>query len=149
MEILALAPQDFLPAWQRVDSWFEREVHDLVHPVFFHHFGGYAVKEDGELIGFLIGLRSQRNRDVAYIHLVAIHPQRRGQGIATNLYQRFEQQARSWGCGLIEAITTPDNEAALAFHSSRDFRETLVKDWAGPGEDRMVLRKRLDPSLSG
>lgn len=144
MEVMQLGPEDFLPAWQRVDDWFGETVHEPVHPVFFHHFGGYAVKEEnGELIGFLIGLRSQRDRDVAYIHLVAIHPDRRGQGIATNLYERFEQQARLWSCERIEAITTPDNPAALAFHESRGFRRRLVEDWAGPGQDRIVLTKRL------
>ena len=149
MEVLRLSPQDFLPAWERVDSWFGEEVHHLLHPAFFHHFGGYAVKEDGELIGFLVGLHSQRDRDVAYIHLVAIHPDRQGQGIGTNLYNRFERQARSWGCTVIEAVTTPDNKGALAFHAAQDFRQELAKDWAGPGEDRIVLRKRLDPVSTG
>lgn len=59
MEVLALSPQDFLPARERVDAWFGQEVHHLLHSVFFHHFGGHAVKEDGELIGELGGDRAR------------------------------------------------------------------------------------------
>ena len=145
MEVLPLSPDDFLPAFERVDAWFGETVHEPVHPVFFHHFGGYAVKEDGELIGFLMGFRSQRDPDVAYIHLAAIHPDRRGEGIGSNLYDRFERQAETWGCTWIEAVAGPHNEAGVEFHQSKGFWKELVSDWAGPGEDRWVLRKRIAP----
>ena len=143
MVVLPLGPDDFLPALQRVDEWFGETVHEPVHAVFFHHFGGYSVKEDDELIGFLMGFRSQSDPDVAYIHLAAIDPARRGEGIGSNLYERFERQAQAWHCVWIEAIAGPDNQAAVDFHESKGFWKEKVKDWAGPGEDRWVLRKRL------
>jgi GNAT superfamily N-acetyltransferase len=147
MIVRPLSPDDFLPALQRVDQWFGETVHEPVHPVFFHHFGGYAVKEGDDLIGFLMGFRSQRNRDIAYIHLAAIHPDRRGEGIGSNLYDRFERQAHAWGCAWIEAVAATENMAALDFHESKGFWKELVKDWAGPGQDRWVLRKRIAPPV--
>ncbi len=147
MLVRALAPSDFLQAWERVDAWFGETVHEPVHPVFFHHFGGYAVVEEDELIGFLIGFRSYTNRDVAYIHIAAVHPDRRGEGIGSNLYERFERQAHTWGCTWIEAVADPKNQAAVEFHESKGFWKELVEDWAGPGSDRWVLRKRIAPAL--
>jgi len=145
--VRALSPEDFLPALQRVDEWFGETVHEPVHPVFFHHFGGYAVVEGEELIGFLIGFRSLSNKDVAYIHIAAVHPARRGEGIGSNLYERFERQVLAWGCTWIEAVAAPENEAAVEFHESKGFWKELVKDWAGPGQDRIVLRKRISPAV--
>lgn len=145
MEVLPLEPPDFLPLYERVDEWFGRQVHEELHPVFFHHFGGYSVREGEELVGFLLGLRSQRNRDVAYIHLVGIHPDHRGKGIGTHLYERFERQARVWGCDVIEAVTVPEDHSARSFHTGKGFREELVEDWAGEGRPRVRLRKRLGP----
>lgn len=144
MDVRPLGPEDFLPVCDVADAWFGRAMAHELHPIFFHHFGGYAVIDDGELVGFLIGLRSQRNPDIAFIHLVGIHPERRGRGIGSNLYERFERQARSWGCERIEAITTADNRDARSFHAARGFREEVVSDWAGRGDERIVLQKRLE-----
>ncbi len=144
MEVRPLGAQDFLPALACIDAWFGETVHEPVHPVMFHHIGGYAVDDDDRLIGFLIGFRSHTNKDVAYIHLVAIDPERRGQGIATNLYGRFERQARVWGCTMLEAVTHPANTRAIRFHEDRGFWTEVAQDWAGPGHDRVVMRKKLE-----
>ncbi len=146
MIVRPLGPDDFLPAWESVDAWFGEAIHEPVHPVFFHHFGGYAVEDEDQLIGFLIGFRSQADRDVAYIHVVAVHPERRGEGIAADLYARFERQAKSWGCTTLQAVTDPANEVALRFHEGQGFWKELVPDWGGRGEDRYVLRKRIEPA---
>ena len=147
MIVRALAPADFQPALRLVDEWLGETVYESVHPVFFHHFGGYAVEEDDELIGLLIGFRSFTDRDVAYIHLAAVHPDRRGEGIGSNLYERFERQAHTWGCAWIETVVDPTHEAGVEFHESKGFWKELAPDWAGPGNDRWVLRKRIAPAL--
>lgn len=142
----ALEGTDFYPALAKIDAWFGGAGYEPIHPVFFHHFGGYAVVDDDEnLVGFLIGFRSLRNADIAYIHVAVIDPERRKQGIGTELYDRFEKQARTWGCYTLEAVVEPSNARAVAFHTDRGFRERLEKDWGGDGIDRIVLQKSIEP----
>ncbi|MDH3540656.1 MAG: GNAT family N-acetyltransferase [Acidimicrobiia bacterium] len=148
MKVRPLDGQDFHSAAARIDDWFEDAGYEAIHPVFFHHFGGYAVEDDdGALAGFLIGFRSLRNGDIAYIHVIAIDPARRRQGIGTELYDRFEKQARVWNCYTIEAVAEPANTRAIAFHRQRGFKDRLVEGWGGPGIDRVVLQKSIQPEF--
>jgi hypothetical protein len=68
------------------------------------------------------------------------------------LYAHFEQFARSSGCTRLKAITSPVNALSIDFHKSigmlpsgePDSRGVpVVKDYAGPGRDRVVFIKEL------
>jgi ribosomal protein S18 acetylase RimI-like enzyme len=115
------------------------------HPIFMHEFGdGALVVRDGDrrVAGYLLGML-HTDRHVAYVHIVAVRQEHRGEGIATALYDRFEQLGRARGCVAIKAITRPDNELSIAFHQARGMTAELVEDYSGPGESRIVLRKPL------
>jgi hypothetical protein len=61
-------------------------------------------------------------------------------------------EARARGCRELKAITTASNERSLAFHRAfgmepvgedRDGEIPIARDYAGPGQDRVVLRMAL------
>ncbi len=115
--------------------------------LFFVHFEGTSFvvdAEDGQLAGFLIGFLSQTADNEAYIHFVGVDPERRGEGIGTSLYERFFDEARAHGRSVARCVTSPQNEASIAFHRQLGFEvDRVVAGYDGPGEDRLLLVRSL------
>ena len=86
-------------------------------------------------------------------------PSRRGQRAvpaarpgASSVRSFCEVFALIQGCTELKAITTPGNKESIAFHRSLGMELTgklnrdgvqVIKDYAGPGQDRVVFRKTL------
>lgn len=119
----------------------------ILPKLFFIHFEGtsfVAEGDDGELLGFVCGFLSQTADDEAYIHFVGIDPESRGTGLGRALYERFFEEARMNGRSVVRCVTSPVNQRSVAFHESLGFEvERVVEDYDGPGEDRVLLVKRL------
>ena len=115
--------------------------------LFFIHFEGtsfVAEGDDGELHGFVCGFLSQTADDEAYIHFVGVDPEEREAGLGRALYERFFEEARVNGRSVVRCVTSPVNQRSVAFHESLGFEvERVVPDYDGPGEDRVLLVKRL------
>jgi ribosomal protein S18 acetylase RimI-like enzyme len=132
----------------RVNVWWDgRDMAPMLPTLFFIHFDGTSfVAEDsnGELLGFLCGFLSQTEDDEAYIHFVGVSPEERGGGLGRALYERFFDEARSQGRNIVRCVTSPVNQRSVAFHQALGFEvERTVPDYDGPGEDRVLLVKRL------
>ena len=116
--------------------------------LFFEHFRDtsfVAEDEDGELVGFLCGFLSQTFPDEAYVHFVGVRPDRRGDGLGAELYERFFAAARATGRSVVRCVTAPVNEGSVTFHRRLGFEvEAEVPRYDGSGESRVLLRKRLD-----
>jgi ribosomal protein S18 acetylase RimI-like enzyme len=119
----------------------------MLPKLFFVHFEGTSFVVDdeaGQLAGFLIGFDSQSEPDEAYIHFVGVAPEQRGNGIGRALYERFFDEARSHGRTVVRSVTSPVNESSVAFHKAMGFEvERIAEDYDGPGEDRVLLVRRL------
>jgi ribosomal protein S18 acetylase RimI-like enzyme len=132
----------------RVNVWWGgREMAPILPRLFFLHFEGtsfVADDDEGELAGFVCGFLSQTDPKEAYIHFVGVSPARRGEGIGRMLYERFFAEARDQGRSLIRCVTSPVNEDSVAFHEALGFEvDRVAEDYDGPGEDRVLLLKRL------
>lgn len=141
-------PSDYGRVIGRVNVWWGgREMAPMLPQLFFLHFEGTSfVAEDdgGELAGFLCGFLSQTHEDEAYIHFVGVAPERRGQGVGHALYERFFDEVRAQGRSVVRCVTSPANESSVAFHDALGFEvDRVVPDYDGPGEDRVLLVKRL------
>jgi ribosomal protein S18 acetylase RimI-like enzyme len=127
--------------------WGGREMAPMLPKLFFIHFEGtsfVAEDDDDELAGFVCGFLSQAADDEAYIHFVGVDPERRGQGLGRELYERFFEEVRTNGRTVVRCVTSPLNDRSVAFHESLGFEvERVVPDYDGPGEDRVLLIKRL------
>lgn len=118
----------------------------MLPKLFFLHFDGTSfVAEDGEdLVGFLVGFLSQTEAEDAYIHFVGVAPERRGEGLGRDLYERFFDEVRAHGRSVVRCVTSPANRESVSFHEALGFEvERVVPDYDGPGEDRVLLVKRL------
>jgi ribosomal protein S18 acetylase RimI-like enzyme len=132
----------------RVNVWWGgREMAPMLPKLFFLHFEGtsfVAEDEEGDLTGFVCGFLSQTNSDEAYIHFVGISPDHRGKGLGRTLYERFFDEVRAQGRSVVRCVTSPVNERSVAFHEALGFEvERVAEDYDGPGEDRILLVKRL------
>ena len=141
-------PSDYGRIIGRINVWWGgREMAPMLPRLFFIHFEGtsfVAEADDGELAGFVCWFLSQAAEDEAYIHFVGVDPERRGEGLGRELYERFFEEARTNGRTLVRCVTSPLNERSVAFHESLGFEvEQVVPDYDGPGEDRVLLVKRL------
>ncbi len=119
----------------------------MLPKLFFIHFEGtsfVAEDEAGELAGFVCGFLSQTEDDEAYIHFVGVDPDVRGAGVGRALYERFFEEVREGGRSTVRCVTSPVNDRSVAFHESLGFEvERVVPDYDGPGEDRVLLVRRL------
>jgi ribosomal protein S18 acetylase RimI-like enzyme len=127
--------------------WGGRAIAGLAQRLFFDHFADTSLiaEDEHQLIGFLIGFLSQTHSDEAYIHMVAVHPDRRDSGLARDLYAHFFDLARRNQRATVTCITSPVNQGSIAFHVAMGFTSELHPDHDGPGNDRIVFSRDLDP----
>ncbi len=145
MRIRPAEPSDYAPVIAVVDHWWGgRPMAAMLPKLFFVHFRdtSFVVEDEGAVVGFLCGFRSQTHADEAYIHFVGVDPERRGAGIARALYERFFAAVAPRT--IVRAVTSPVNERSVAFHRALGFDvERVDEDYDGRGEARVLLVKHL------
>lgn len=150
MQIRQATADDHAVIAPRIDDWWGgRRMADMVPRLFFTHFSttSLVAEDDGEVVGFLVGLLSQSRPDEAYVHFVGVHPGYRGQGVARRLYDELFTRVRALGRTRVRCVTSPVNRASIAFHTRLGFTtepgDTTVggvpvtTDYDGPGQDRV------------
>ncbi len=147
MTIRHAEPQDHARVVAVVDEWWGgRSMSPLLPRLFLDHFAdtSLVVEDDGRLEAFLVGFLSPARPDEAYIHFVGVAPEQRGAGIGRMLYDRFFAEVREQGRSVVRCVTSPANEVSVAFHEALGFEvDRVAKDYDGPGEDRVLLVRRL------
>jgi ribosomal protein S18 acetylase RimI-like enzyme len=141
-------PSDYGRVIQHVNAWWGgREMAPMLPKLFFVHFEGtslVAETDEGVLAGFLVGFLSQTHADEAYVHFVGVAPEYRGRGLGRDLYEAFFEAVRKHGRTIVRCVTSPANDASVAFHDALGFEvEATAEDYDGRGESRLLLRKRL------
>lgn len=141
-----------------LDFWDHEEPKVRHHPMFVREFGdaALAVRDDGELVGYLLGIvssaRGEDGRPWAYVHMVAVRRSHRRRGLAEALYERFFDHCRRAGCSAVRATASPHNEQSYAFHSAIGMTPIdqgtvngvpVVPDYFGPGKPRVVFEITL------
>jgi len=92
LKIREIRESDYLPVITVLDEWWNgRQMADMLPRLFFKHFKdtSFVAEENEQILGFLIGFKSQTYLEQAYIHFIGIHPEHRGIGIGKNLYSKF------------------------------------------------------------
>ena len=112
---------------------------------------------DGRLAGFLIGLRPgldygsenyrwfcENYNDFGYIDRVAVDAAARRFGVASRLYEEFEQalgdEVDVMTC---EVNTRPPNESSMRYHETHGFRRVATQETEGGSKEVALLEKKL------
>ncbi len=145
MQIRHAEPADYVRVIAVVDQWWGgRAMAAMLPKLFFVHFRdtSFVMEDDGELVGFLCGFRSQTHEDEAYIHFVGVDPSHWGDGVGRRLYERFFAAVAPRT--IVRAVTSPVNERSVAFHRALGFDVDQVdENYDGAGEARVLLVRRL------
>ncbi len=136
---------DFPRARAVVDDWFGRPVGLVMHRLFFDQLGpsGVWLEADGEPVGFLLGLVSEAEPDLAYVHFHVVDPAWRGKGVGRMLYEAFGARAAARGCTRVRALAAPALEGSRRFHERLGFVGRFEPRYVGPGQDRIVYERPL------
>ena len=138
-------PADYARVIPVVDEWWGgRPMAAMLPKLFFVHFRetSFVVEEEGSVVAFLCGFKSQTFDDEAYIHFVGVDPSFRGAGLARSLYERFFEAVAPRS--VVRAVTSPRNERSVAFHRALGFEvERIEEDYDGRGESRVLLKRLL------
>ncbi len=129
-----------------VDDWWGRPILHALPRLFLDHFHRTSiVAESAEGIGgFLVGLMSPSEPDQAYIHFVGVHPRARSTGLGRIMYREFFGIARDHDRSIVQAVTSPINQASIAFHRRMGFTvKGPVPDYNGPGHDLVVFERSV------
>jgi GNAT superfamily N-acetyltransferase len=136
-----------------IDFWGDERTKSLHNPILLYEFGNsaYVAKEDNKVIGYLFGFISQ-TEPVGYVKFIGVRRSNQKRGIGRLLYEHFAEFARAKGCRELKAITSPTNKVSVAFHKSIGMELAgepnaegipVVKNYSGPGIDRVVFRKKI------
>lgn len=156
VSIRCVRPSEYDEIMQRVTRWSRGRSFGITLPrTFFLHFANTSLVmlEAEEITGVLIGFRSQ-TEPTAFIHFASIAPSSRRRGLGRRLYERFFDLSSDLGCTTVQAITAPINSTLIAFHRQLGFDVidgggfscgiAVSPDFAGPGQHRVLFRRRLD-----
>jgi GNAT superfamily N-acetyltransferase len=89
---------------------------------------------------------------VGYVKFIGVRQSHQNRGIGRRLYEHFAEFAKAKGCTELKAITSPGNKVSIAFHRHIGMKlegkpntegVPVVKDYSGPGIDRVVFRKKI------
>jgi ribosomal protein S18 acetylase RimI-like enzyme len=143
-------PQDYDSVVACLQEWWAGEplagIVDMLPRLFFVHFRSttFVAVQAGRVVGFVTGFLSQSALGEAYIHFVGVNPAYRRQAVGASLYERFCGTVAGMGRSVVRCVTRPTNHASLSFHARMGFVvEGRVTDYDGPGNDRVLLTRRL------
>lgn len=146
MRARPLRGDDYPRARAVVDGWFGHPVGLVMHRLFFDQLGPSGVwleTDEGAPAGFLLGLVSEAEPDLAYVHMHVVDPALRGGGLGDVLYREFATRAAARGCRRIRALAAPDRAASRRFHERLGFAGRWAPGYVGPDGDRWVYERAL------
>jgi len=106
------------------DWWGGRRMAALLPSLFLEHFADTSLVADddaGALAGFLVGFDSPDHPGEAYVHFLGVRPGQRGSGLGRELHDRFAREAAERGVTTVRCVTSIQNTASVAFHTSIGF----------------------------
>jgi ribosomal protein S18 acetylase RimI-like enzyme len=153
MEIRNIKSTDYQLVITNLNEWWGgRKMSDMLPKLFFDHFPStsFIITKGDEVLAFLVGFISQKNKKEAYVHFIGVNPKYRKQGLAKSLYQFFFKVVAAKEITSVTCVTSLQNEVSIAFHQQMGFLIKLgdkkneegidyFSDYDGLGEDRVVF----------
>ncbi|MBT9163462.1 MAG: hypothetical protein DDT24_00369 [Chloroflexi bacterium] len=112
---------------------------------------GYYIliaEADSTAIGYICYGPTPLTEGTWDLYWEAVAPEKQGQGIGSILMESAESEiVKAEGrLAIIETSSTPQYERARQFHFSHGYQVVAsIPDFYAPGDDKIVLQKRLKP----
>ncbi len=103
------------------------------------------VAEDGDFAGYVMGFVSG---EVGKVVTLDVLPERRREGLGRRLMEAMEERLASGGARFSFLEVAVENRGALALYAKLGYaRATVLEDYYGPGNDALLMAKRLKRTL--
>ncbi len=151
-------PGDFLEVARKSKEWADIVIErESIYHILTEHFRStcFIAEDRGEMLGYLLGYRSQSRPEQALVHLVQVAPRLRGNGIGRRMFNQFQATVKAMGCTRIATHSRPENNDCNRFYKAMGFEMAAgentvevngmpaVKDYNGPGKHRVVWFKNI------
>jgi ribosomal-protein-alanine N-acetyltransferase len=103
--------------------------------------GFLVAEEDGSVVGFVVAdIIASHGRPVGHVKNLAVHPDRRGEGVATTLLSRVMMVLTGGGVDSVKLEVRADNEAARSLYDEFGFDPVHeLSNYYEDGTDAVVL----------
>ena len=120
-------PNDYPTVADKAKEWADpiRE-NDSAYRIMIEHFRNtcFIAEDRGEIIGYLLGFKSQSSPDEAVIYLVHVAPRLRGNGVGRRLFNQYQAAVKALGCRKILALGEPENKSCAAYYQAMGLKAT-------------------------
>ncbi|MFE6482975.1 GNAT family N-acetyltransferase [Streptomyces sp. NPDC057757] len=108
-----------------------------------HPDGLFVLEDDASLHGYILSATTEDSTE-AWILSLGVSEKLRGRGQGRRLMQQALRNLRDAGVQEVLLTVEPANAAAIALYMSLGFTpQGHLKDYFGPGHDRLLLGRRL------
>lgn len=110
--------------------------------------GFLVAEEDGTVVGFVVAdIIASHGRPVGHIKNLAVHPDRRGERVATTLLSRAMMVLTGGGVDSVKLEVRSNNEAARGLYRQFGFEPVhSIHSYYENGDDAVVLVSEFTPS---
>ncbi len=151
-------PDDFLEIANKSIEWADIVIErESIYHILTEHFRStcFIAEDRGEMVGYLLGYRSQTRPEEALVHLIQVAPRLRGNGIGRRMFNQFQSAAIAMMCKKIVALSRPENNFCNGFNKAMGFsivdgENTIevngmraIKDYNGPGKHMVLWSKNI------
>lgn len=149
-----MSVHEFISDFRQLENYSEH-----VYKILLRYFSSssFIAERDSDIIGFVMGFRSQDDKDIFFLWQIGVDSGAQGEGVGTNLLKRIEQQARVMGCEKIELSVDPKNIPSQRLFQKCNYNniseregETVeingniaVKDYYKPGSHFTLFGKKI------
>lgn len=128
-----------------LSRWSEQGYRDELKRADSIGFGAFL---EGVLVGFIVGRVAG---DEAEIYNLGVLPDRRREGVGSNLLESFVNACKKRGGKGVWLEVRASNKAAIEFYNRHNFASSSIRKgfYQSPDEDALVMVRHLDTGALG
>lgn len=145
---------EFVSGLSPLENYFEH-----VYKILLRYFGNscFIAEKDEDIIGFVMGFKSQDDKNIFFIWQIGVDSDFQGQRIGSTLLKKVEKKAEEMNCKRIELTVDPENIPSQRLFQKCNYNniseregETVeisgniaVKDYYKPGSHFTLFGKKI------
>lgn len=98
-----------------------------------------AIAQDGEILAMAAGYTRNLLHHRAYLSVLAVHPDKRGEGLGTQVLTRFIGNCSACGADAIHLYTTMENDKAISLYTRFGFVPFADPEETRPDDVHLIL----------